>query len=294
MNEARGSGRGKIILLGEHAVVHGEPAIATGLGHEVRIRLLPGGEGDPRVTGALRPAIDAAAAALGMAPPAALALEIAGDLPVAVGLGSSAALSVALVRALAASDGRALSPSEAARLANEVEKVFHGTPSGIDATTAAHGGLLWFETGPPMRWEEVAAGGPLPLVVALSGEEHDTGRSVGGLRRRAESSPEVYGPVFGAIGGLVRAGRAALEHGAWPLLGELMSMNHGLLRACGVSTEALDRVVDDALACGALGAKLTGAGGGGAAIALASPDGEADLVAALRRRGWHAFRALSA
>ena len=252
MAEARGSGRGKIILLGEHAVVHGEPAIATGLEHDVRVRLLP------------------------------------------VGLGSSAALSVALVRALAASDGRALSPSEAARLANEVEKVFHGTPSGIDATTAAHGGLLWFETGPPMRWEEVAAGGPLPLVVALSGEEHDTGRSVGGLRHRAESSPEVYGPVFGAIGGLVRAGRTAIERAAWPLLGELMSMNHALLRACGVSTDALDRVVDDALACGALGAKLTGAGGGGAAIALARPEGEEDLIAALRRRGWQAFRARSA
>ncbi len=291
MVEARGSGRGKVILLGEHAVVHGEPAIAAGLSHEVEVRVRPDPHGASSVSNGLRAALEAAAKAVGVRDADGIAIEISGNLPIAVGLGSSAALSVALVRALSASVERSLSLEEAARLANEVEKVFHGTPSGIDANTAARGGLLWFETGPPMRWENVEAGGALSIVIVLSGEEHDTGHTVGALRRRVGASPPVYRPVFSAIGELVRAARTAIEKSEWRLLGELMSMNHELLRACGVSTKALDRVVDEARARGALGAKLTGAGGGGAAIALAAPGEAAQLAQSLRDGGWEAFPA---
>ncbi len=239
---------------------------------------------------ALLPALEAAIGAIGGPDPRALEVTIEGDLPIAVGLGSSAALAVALVRAVAGLQGRALDDGTAASAANEVEKIFHGTPSGIDATTAARRGLLWFETGPPMRWQTIRAGETLPVVVALSGTRHHTGETVGSLRARAAASPEVYAPIFGAIGELVRTARGAIEDANWSLLGELMSMNHELLRACGVSTGELDRLVDDARRCGALGAKLTGAGGGGAAIAIANGD-PGELIRQLRDRGWEAFPA---
>ena len=232
----------------------------------------------------------AAATALGVERPTRLGVTVRGDLPVAVGLGSSAALAVGLVRALAGLAGRPLADAEAGRLANEVEKLFHGTPSGIDATAAAHRGLLWFEAGPPARFEQIEPVETPPIVVAQSGSRHHTASTVGSLRERAARRPSVYAPIFEAIGELVRAGRAALENTDWPLLGELMSMNHALLRGCGVSTTDLDRLVHDAGSEGALGAKLTGGGGGGAAIALADGD-PAELAARLEARGWSAFAA---
>ena len=285
MSVGSGTGHGKVILLGEHAVVHGQPAIAAGVSRCVRVTIR---RASPAPAAELRPALAAAAAVVGDIDIDGLAVSIEGDLPVAVGLGSSAALSVALVRGLAAFQRRALHQGEVARMANEVDRVFHGTPSGVDAAAASLGGVLWFEAGPPPHAEPLPPAGPIPMVVALSGTRHHTGHSVGELRRRAEALPQVYAPIFHAIGELVRAGRTAIEDGAWPLLGELMSMNHGLLRCCNVSTPVLDRVVEDAKRSGALGAKLTGAGGGGAVIALAdgSPD---DLAARLVGRGWEAF-----
>lgn len=289
MSEGRGAGSGKVILLGEHAVVHGQPAIAAGLGYGVRVvarSQAAGVAGGP--PGELRAALEAAAAAVGGVKVESVSVTIEGDLPVAMGLGSSAALSVALVRAFADFTGRSLDEDSTARAANEVERVFHGTPSGIDANTATRGGLLWFEAGPPPLAEPLRPPAALPIVVALSGTRHHTGQTVGGLRERAEALPEVYEPVFAAIGDLVRAGRGAIERGDWGRLGAVMSMNHELLRACGVSTGELDRLVAKARSCGALGAKLTGAGGGGAAVALADGD-PAALAGRLKESGWESF-----
>src|SRR5690606_38338244 len=142
--------------------------------------------------------------------------------------------------------------------------------------------VLWFEIGrggEPPRHERLALPEPLPLLVLLSHTPHTTASTVGSLRQRAADAPEVYQPVFAAVGALVASARDALLRGDRKRLGELMTMNHGLLRACGVSTAELDALVDDALAAGALGAKLTGAGGGGAIIALPPDDGEALLAA---------------
>ena len=194
-----------------------------------------------------------------------------------------------MLRALACGAGRDVPDDEIAAHAHEIEKLFHGTPSGVDSTAAAHGGLLWFEAGPPPRHERLrVAGGGLPLVVILSRTVHATSQTVGSLRERAAAAPEVYRPVFAAVGELVRAARHALELGDRKRLGALMTMNHGLLRACGVSTPELDAIVDAAVAAGACGAKLTGAGGGGAVIALPSRASE-PLAAALAGAGWECF-----
>lgn len=277
---------GKVILLGEHVVVHGQPAIVAGLDRGVRVEIVPGCDAvheDARVAEALR----LAARLLGIAPDG-LGLKIDGDLPIGMGLGSSAALAVAMLRALATAAGLEPGQDALAAHAHEIERLFHGTPSGVDSTAAAYGGLLWFEAGPPPRHERLRVPGGLPLVVVLSRTVHATSHTVGSLRERAAASPEVYRPVFAAVGELVRAARHALEAGERKRLGELMTMNHGLLRACGVSTPELDAIVDAALGAGARGAKLTGAGGGGAVIALPSGDA-APLAEALASAGHDCF-----
>jgi mevalonate kinase len=291
LRRAQGAASGKVILLGEHVVVHGEPALVAGIDRGVAVTVEP-------AAGA--PAPDAGEANTGLARAVARASELLaverasftvqvdGDLPVAMGLGSSAALAVALLRALAASTDQELPDEAAARHAHEIERLFHGTPSGVDGTAATHGGVLWFEAGPPPRHERVVPARRLALLVLLSRTPHTTARTVGGLRERAAVAPDVHAPVFAAVGALVRSARAALERGDDARLGALMTMNHGLLRALGVSTPELDAIVDAALAAGALGAKLTGAGGGGAVIAL--PDGDPDaLLARLADRGVDGF-----
>ena len=280
-----------MILLGEHAVVHGRPALVVGLARRVSVRVVPRAVPERELPGEDRrvhTAVERAAAAFAIAPEAGFAIEVGGDLPVAVGLGSSAALSVALVRALAASAGVLLSAARLDEVAYELERIFHGTPSGVDVAAAARGSALWFEIGPPRRTVPVALARSLTFVVALTGSRHETARTVGSLRERAAAHPEVYAPVFDAIGKLVETARRALEGGDWPKLGRLMTMNHELLRALGVSTAELDELVARAVGAGAFGAKLTGGGGGGAAVVLAGDDPTA-VVEALRTAGYEAF-----
>ncbi len=287
----RAHASGKVILLGEHVVVHGHPAIVAALDRGVAVTVSPrsGGEdvsrdlSDPR----LHDAYALAARLLGV-DAHGFAVAIDGDLPIGMGLGSSAALAVALLRALAAAAALPLDDARLAAAAHEIERLFHGTPSGVDSTAATFGGVRWFVAGPPLRHEPLALVRPLPLVVVLSRTPHTTLTTVGGLRERAAARPEVYQPVFAAVGALVASARVALERDDRAGLGALMTMNHGLLRACGVSTAELDALVDDALAAGALGAKLTGAGGGGAVIALPAGEPEA-LGVALEARGHEAF-----
>jgi mevalonate kinase len=291
LRAASASAVGKAILLGEHAVVHGRPALAVGLTRRVAVRVSPSDGSlrelpatDPRV----RTAVDTAARAFDIPSEVGFRVELGGDLPIAVGLGSSAALSVALVRALAASAGVLLTAARLDEVAYDLECIFHGTPSGVDTAAAALGSALWFEVGPPRRAEAIVLERSLTFVVASTGQKHETARTVGSLRERAAAHPQVYVPVFDAIGALVASARRALERGEWPLLGRLMTMNHELLRALGVSTPALDDLVACALAAGAFGAKLTGGGGGGAAVVLAGDD-PTTVLEALRAAGYEAF-----
>jgi mevalonate kinase len=291
LRPAQASAGGKAILLGEHAVVHGRPALAVGLGRHVSVRLVPRAGASreiPSDDARVQSAVARAASAFGIPEGTGFTLEFGGNLPIAMGLGSSAALSVALVRVLAAGAGIALSAARLDEVAYELEQIFHGTPSGVDSTTAARGGALWFEKGPPRRSEQVALRRSLTYVVALTGTRHETARTVASLRERAAAHPEVYAPVFDAIGALVKSARHALELGEWPALGRFMTMNHELLRALGVSTPELDELVARAVAAGAFGAKLTGGGGGGAALVLAGDD-PTSVLETLRAAGYEAF-----
>jgi mevalonate kinase len=273
-------GPGKVILLGEHAVVYGHPALAVPLSLGVTARGTPadrcelGGlpELSPPQRRMLDAAFDAVASATGRPP---LRIALSSTLPVSMGLGSSAALAVAVSRLLLGASGKRATPSRVLALALRMEEAFHGTPSGVDHTVSAHAAPLLYRRanparpGRPGRVRQVRIGARATLVLALVGPRRGTQETVAALRRRAARWPVRYGRLFKEMGRLALEGTAALEKGDLDSLGDAMNVNHGLLAAAGVSSPALDAAVDALRRAGALGAKLTGAGGdGGAVVAL--------------------------
>lgn len=297
------SASGKVILLGEHAVVYGQPAIAAGIepgvsaqcaDHEasqaelavepwgVRVRVgrgVPRDEANPQLQEAF----------------AALVRELNADgarvhatahLPPGGGLGSSAALGVAVARALVPTAG--LARIEAAVAA--FERVFHGNASGIDAAVAARGGVQYFRKGTAgIALEPIRPKQALPLCIGHSGRGASTREMVEGVARLRERNPLATNRSLEAIGELVKAARVAIEDGDLPGLGKLLDLNQILLAALMVSTPELERMGQLAREAGALGAKLTGAGGGGAVVALVLPAQRDAVLAAWRDAGFQGF-----
>jgi mevalonate kinase len=270
-------GPGKVILLGEHAVVYGHPALAVPLTLGVTARAVASDRCaltglanlTPTQRRMLEAAFDAVAEATGRPP---VQISVSSTLPVSMGLGSSAALAVAVSRLLLGARGGRPSPAKVLALALRMEETFHGTPSGVDHTVSAHGAPLLYRRavpGRPGRVRRVRIGARATLVLALVGPRRGTQETVAALRRRAARWPERYGRLFEEMGRLAVEGTRALEAGDLESLGDAMNVNHGLLAAAGVSSPALDVAVDSLRRAGALGAKLTGAGGdGGAVVAL--------------------------
>ena len=292
---------GKIILLGEHAVVYGRPAIAAPVWETVatatvtdrapgsgcllvardidlHVTLCRAGDDNPLavVTRLALQALD-----LGSDPD--WQIELHSDIPIASGLGSGAALSTALVRALFAHAGRTAAPEIVSALVYESERFYHGTPSGIDNTVVAHGMPIWFVKGLPP--EPFAPAQPLMLAIADSGIRSPTKETVGEVRRSWQADPARYEAWFDAIGALVWQARRAIEGGDLPHLGASMNENQALLEKLGVSSPPLERMIAAARAAGALGAKLSGGGRGGNVIALVTPATTDDVVAALQAAG---------
>lgn len=295
---AHGTAPGKVILLGEHAVVYGRTALAAAIDRSVDVTITPGPPASPALfvleAGAQHAAplqALARAAELVGVPPYDFRARITSNLPIGVGLGSSAALSVATVRALARFVAQPLDDTEVCAHAFEIEKLFHGFPSGIDNTVATVGGLIAFTRGAaprPLAVRPLAVRRPIPLVVALGRTPRRTQQAVTALRERWTAQQDHYEALFDEIGHLVAEAAAALPSADFGKLGALMNLNQGLLRRLGVSTDELDHLVSLAGAHGALGAKLTGGGGGGAVICLCE-DGRDQLVHAFERDGWCAF-----
>ena len=274
---ARGRAAGKVILLGEHAVVYGRPALAAGLAHGLEVELRAT-EGPARVEsdhqellGDGRPLrlVEEAAAALGLAPRGFL-VRIRSALPPGAGLGSSAALAIALVRALAAAAARELTGDDELALGRRLEAIFHGHPSGIDPAAAALGTCFRFVRGEPPAITPLRTARPLPLVIAFSRGARSTGAAVLGLRTRWEADRVRHERLFDEVAAVVEAGARAAEGGDLVALGRAFDQNQALLSTLGVSAPEVERLVVAAHAAGALGAKLTGGGAGGAVIALAT------------------------
>ncbi len=306
-----GKAPGKVILLGEHAVVYGRPAIAVPVsGVEARVTVRPGergsgvwleccdlpaaAEGKERSHYPLReaPAGDPLRVAvllglthIGIAPSLEpdLVITISSTIPIARGLGSGAAVTTALLRALAAYFNHPLSLEETSHLVYEVEKLFHGTPSGIDNTVIAYQQPVYFVRGEPVELLEV--GRPFHLVIADTGVASVTRQVVGEVRQRWQVERTHCETLFDAIGAIVRVARDSILRGEWRALGPLMNENQALLEELGVSSPALDRLLTTARSAGALGAKLSGAGRGGFIIALVEEEGIVPVTEALERAG---------
>jgi mevalonate kinase len=217
------------------------------------------------------------------ASPLNLSLRLESNVPVASGLGSGAAVSAALMRAVASLFMAVPDPARLSALVYEVEKVHHGTPSGIDNTVVVYRRPIYFRKGLPPEFPQLAS--DLLLLLADSGEGSLTRAAVEAVRQAREADPEGVQSTMGAIGDLVEAARAALERGDQEELGLLFYRNHAALQRLGVSSPGLDALVEAARGAGALGAKLTGAGKGGHALVLVDQESQARVRAALEAAG---------
>jgi mevalonate kinase len=287
---AHGRAGGKVILLGEHVVVYGRPALATGVPLVVDAtveagpgpRLVSEMPTDPRTT-----CLVAEAAGMMGLDPAQVVVRVRSDIPPGRGLGSSAALAVAVLRALAAAAGRPLDTATTLARGRVLEQIFHGTPSGVDPAAAALGTCFRFVRGEPPLVTPIVLARPIRLVVAYGNRSRSTGAAVGGLHERWRADEARYERLFDEVAAIVGGGIAALEQGDLAGLGAAFDRNQTLLEALGVSHDDVESLIALARESGALGAKLTGGGGGGAILAVG--DDPESIASGLRRSGARTF-----
>jgi mevalonate kinase len=294
------SAPGKIILFGEHAVVYGRPALAAPVTQV---------HADVNVSDSSRPGIwiDAPDVRLHaelntlpsdypiasvinnlfflwrVSPFPNLEIKITSTIPVASGLGSGAAVTVALTRALASYLHHSMSDEEVNGFAYEIEKLHHGTPSGIDNTVVTYAQPVYFVKEQPIEIFHV--GKPFTIVIADTGIAAPTKQSVGDVRRLWMNDKSRWETIFDKIGEVSFTARRAIETGKPEVLGELMNENHILLQKLTVSSPELDRLVEAARDAGALGAKLSGGGRGGNMIALVERGNAEVISSSLREAG---------
>jgi hydroxymethylglutaryl-CoA reductase len=301
--EPTGFAAGKVILLGEHAAVYGRHAVALPVPGAVTASIVPQAgtttvsipEWGVRRQAAGDTGLFASSVALILrelgADDTGFHIEARARLPRAMGLGSSAALAVALTRAFAATLGIQADDKRVNAIAFACEQLAHGTPSGIDNTIATYARPILFQNDDGLRIEPVELSEPLPLVVAFSSRAGLTREQVSAVRARRDRQPRHFDAIFDEIDALSLAGATALARADYAELGALMNICHGLLNAIEVSTPELEAMVAVARAAGARGAKLTGSGGGGSVIALC-PGTAAEVTAALEAAG-HATLSLA-
>jgi mevalonate kinase len=216
-----------------------------------------------------------------------LTVEISSTVPVAAGLGSSAAVVAAVTAAVGAFLNVKMSKEDVFRIALEAERVVHGTPSGVDPAIATFGGALLFQSDTGFKPLEVKT--KIPLVIGDTGVERSTRIQVEKVRNIVDNFPQIVEPMRKAAREIVLRAIEAFKESDLKTLGELMNINHALLYGLGVSDESLEWLINAAKKAGALGAKLTGAGGGGCMIALADGDKLDDVLQAIMRAGGRPF-----
>lgn len=277
-----GTASGKVILLGEHAAVYGRHVLALPLENAVTASVLPGAPGttlrvfgedeEPlALPGTAKTGFDGILSViqgrLGLCG-RNFNIRLHSRIPRAAGLGSSAAVAVALIRAFSRVLDLKLDDQAVNELAFECEKLAHGDPSGIDNALATYGQPLLFRKNASVHTKTLVLEEFPPLVIAATGTRSSTREQVRAVRSRHARMPERFEALFDEIDAMSIAGSEALLQGDYERLGSLMNVCQGLLNAIGVSTPELERMADIARRAGAVGAKLTGAGGGGAIVAL--------------------------
>jgi mevalonate kinase len=280
------SAPGKIILFGEHAVVYSRPALAvpvtqvhvdaevsdskrTGIWIHAPIINLDAELASLPSDHAIGSVILKVFSSLNISPLPSLEVNITSTIPVAAGLGSGAAVSVALTRALSGHLSKPMTDEQVNTLVFEIEKIHHGTPSGIDNTVITYNKPVYFMKNKPI--ETFKVGKPFTIVIGDTGIPAPTKESVGDVRRLWLRDQYTVESIFDEIAQIALIGRRSIESGRTEMLGELMDHNHEHLQKLTVSSPELDNLVEAARKAGALGAKMSGGGRGGNMIALADP-----------------------
>lgn len=298
---------GKAILFGEHSVVYRGPAVVLAI--DRRARVMAEGRDDDRVffdaldlgfsgyfegdtyihvqgepwrgKRLLAFLVSARKTMEHIGVESGLNITLRSDIPIAAGLGSSAALCVCTVASVGDLLEGGLSKEDVCELAYQGEKIVHGTPSGVDNNISTYGGILRYEKGAGIERFEIE--GSLPFVIGNSQRKRSTRRLVDRVRRLREREPGLVDGVIDSIAQVSEDGLVALKEFDLPRLGDLMNINHGLLASLGVSIAKLDIMVHASRVAGAYGAKLTGAGGGGCMIALSDASDLVKIQNAIRR-----------
>ncbi|MEM2419763.1 MAG: mevalonate kinase [Candidatus Bathyarchaeia archaeon] len=304
----------KVILFGEHFVVYGEPAVVMAIDKRAyakvetrhdnklyicsqnlglsafyendNIKVERGDQREARtklepIKCAVEKVLEKAGEKVG------LNVEVHSTVPVAAGLGSSAAVAAATAAAVGAALNVKMSKEDVFRIAFEAEKIMHGTPSGVDPAISTFGGAMLFQLDTGFKPLEVKA--EVPLVVGNTGIERSTRVQVAKVSELRDKYPQIVEPMMRAAREIVLQAMEALRRGNLETVGELMNINHALLYGLGVSDESLEWLINAARKAGALGAKLTGAGGGGCMIALATKERLEQVLEAVQRAGANAF-----
>ena len=298
---------GKIILSGEQFVVLGAPAVAMAVNLYSKIEVSPSKSGEIEVTAdiplhlvsdadkessasenqeLLEPLRLAASATLDHLAVRDRSVHVDANcqIPIGAGLGSSASTTVATISAVAKSAGARLDREEIFKLAFIPENYLHGQPSGVDQATCIYGGIIQFKK--PSKINPISVKRPPTILVCDSGAHRSTKALVGSVVKRSREQTDRFQTHLDEITAISNAVVKALRKEEDDELGRLMNRNHELLRQIDVSTPALDRLVAEARRAGALGAKLTGAGGGGCIIALCDDNkARSNIARKLRKAG---------
>lgn len=315
------SAPGKVALFGEHAVVYGRPALVAAIDKRLYVTMenrsdslvkihamdlkIPGvvltiGRSETDISietdlermidavSYIKKAVDLASAHCGSK--MGVNVHIKSEMPVGAGLGTSAAVSVATIMAYAEASGHHLTEAEISDLGHKVESDVQGTASPMDTAISTYGGLLLIRPSiGKTAMKPIKPGADLPLVLGYTPRECGTGEMLRRVRCLRTNAPESLDAIFDAIGKVVSEAEPALINGELRKLGSLMDINHGLLEAIGVSTKTISEMAYSARSAGALGSKLTGAGGGGCTIALC-PGKEQAVMTALSVVGCASFK----
>ncbi len=290
-------------MFGEHWVVHGGHAIAAAVGLRARASAVKtGGEGFVvcsdrfgcervdvscesmcwfrRIVEFVRGRCDARLSGL--------RVDIESGVPPAAGLGSSAAVATAAAAAVLCVAG-CFDPKLVWDAAFEAEKVVHGNPSGVDNTVSLYGGFIMYRRGQGFRRLEASIPSSARLVVVDTGVSRSTARAVEIFSERLRGLSDIGEELLHVADRVVLKAAQCLEEGDLACLGMLMDVSQGLLNAMGVSHPKLEEVVHELRWMGAYGAKLTGAGMGGSAIALIDAEKAERVVRKLAARGFRAW-----
>lgn len=285
------SAPGKIFLFGEHAVVYGKTAIACAIDIRAHVSVEeadsirmkgPGGNTDlnPRKHPYIYAVVERFRELTNVS---GVCIDIRSDIPVGSGLGSSAAVTIATIKALDTFYETELSLEDIAHMGHQVESEVQGRASPTDTYVSTFGGMVQIPDRKKMGYYDML------IVIGNTGKFSSTRKIVSNVAALKERHPAVIGQIMDTISTISETGIEYVQAGDFHTVGELMNINQGLLDAIGVGSKELSELVYASRKAGALGSKITGAGGGGCMIALCEHKNLSRVAHAIKRAGGDSF-----